>query len=143
MEHAVIRERQRGSVRLRRRQGHVEGTRAPLPVDERARLLGHGGHREHHVGVCGDRTAAKFQTDHETGGRECRIARRRTRQIPEFHAADERGRQVSGGERTQDVRGVAAGCCLRLNTPDRCDVAPGPFGGERPAGRKQVGRRTD
>ena len=101
--------RARGSRTWRWRQRGLERPRPTLPVDERARLLGDGCHREHDVRALGDGAVAQFQADDERRGVERRQRRGRIGQVVDLDAADEQGAQraVRGGR--QDARRVSPG----------------------------------
>ncbi len=85
-------------------QRRAERARAAFPVNERARLLGHRGDREHDVGPVGDRADPQLQADHEAGRRQRGQRGIRVGQVGGVHAGDQQGRQLAADGGGQDRR---------------------------------------
>ena len=113
----------------------LERARPALPVHERAGLLRHRRHRQHHVGAVGDRAGPQLQADHERRGLE-RVERGlRVGQVGRVHPGDDQGVQVARQRRGEDLPAVPA----RLGGQRGHAPGPGHLGPRR-AGRPPGGR---
>ena len=119
-------------------QRGFEGPNSALPVDERAALLDHGCHREHHVGPLGDRALAQFQAHDERRRVDCGKRGVRVGQVGELDTADQQRTQFAVARRRQDrrrCRGPRGRACRRRSRPRRLSRAvASPPGAHRATG---------
>lgn len=119
----------------------LEHPHPALPVQEGAGLLGDRRHRQHHVGVLGDRGRPQFQRDHERGPGQRLLGEGRVRQVVHADAADHQRVQVAAGRGGQDLVGVATEPGRQVgHPPDRGGLGPGGQHGHRAAAGEQAGQ---